>query len=66
MINRELHNTDEIATESNALLRYEFLRDDFDMAAVWNEYCATTSTLDDVAVLAEIDKYEETELKGRA
>lgn len=66
MINRELHNTDEIATESNALLRYEFLRDDFDMASVWTEYCATTSTLDDVAVLAEIDKYEETELKGRA
>ncbi|WOO87074.1 L-rhamnose isomerase [Mollicutes bacterium LVI A0039] len=66
MINRSYHNTDEIETESNALLRYEFLKDDFDMASIWNEYCATTNTLVDTEVLKAIDEYEQTELKGRA
>ncbi len=65
MINRDLHNTDDIKTESNALLRYEFLRDDFDMSAAWNEYCAATNTQSDVEVLTTIDKYEEEVLKGR-
>lgn len=66
MINRELYNTDEIATESNALLRYEFIKDGFDMASIWNEYCAATSIVEDVEVLNVIDKYEEEVLQGRA
>lgn len=65
MINRELHNTDDIKTESNALLRYEFLKDGFDMNAIWNDYCKQTNSLEDSLVLDAIDQYEKNELIGR-
>lgn len=65
MINRKLYATDNIPTESNALLRYEFLKDNFDIATAWNDYCHATNTLCDEAVLQQIDVYEQTELKGR-
>ncbi len=65
MINRELYDTDEIKTESNTLLRYEFLKDSFDLAKIWNEYCERTNIENDVQVLKTIDQYENEVLKGR-
>ncbi|MFV0556392.1 MAG: L-rhamnose isomerase [Lactovum sp.] len=66
MINHDLYDTDNIKTDSNSLLRYEFLKDNFDMSAVWTAYCQVTNTLSDKEVLEAIDSYENTELKGRA
>lgn len=65
MINYELYETDNIKTESNALLTYEFLKDGFDIHAIWNEYCTETNISSDLEVIDVINQYEVDELSNR-
>ncbi len=65
MMNNELHNVINIKSESNAILRYEFLKDNFDLNQIWKKYCEETKTKSDVDVLVAIDEYEKNILKER-
>ncbi len=65
MINNELYHVINIPTESNAILRYEFLKDNFNLNEIWEKYCEKTNTKSDVDVINAIDEYEKSVLRGR-
>ncbi len=65
ILNEKMHDSKEISANSYDLLKYEFLRDDFDINGIWNEYCETNNVASDVEVIKVIEDYEKNVLEAR-
>lgn len=64
LLNYEKSN-DDLETTSMNILKYEFLKNDFDLKAIWKEYCAQQGVPSDKEVLAKIEAQERDVLSKR-
>lgn len=56
---------DKLETTSMNILKYEFLKNDFDLKSIWREYCTLTNTPNDKEVLEKIEAQEKNVLSKR-
>ncbi len=61
----DLTVNEEIKAESYEILKYEFLKDSFNLNSIWNEYLNQNNMVNDFHVLENINEYEKEVLKER-